>query len=149
MTINERIKNRRKQIGKTVEDVAKIINKNRATVYRYENSDIEDMPISIIEPLAKALECSPVYLMGWVDNPNERYNPSGKKADTLAADEEQLLTNYNKLNPTGKDKVQDYTEDLTDNEKYTAPESELERKGKIIKVDFRPHKIENIKLEYK
>ena len=128
MTINERIKNRRKQIGKTVEDVAKIINKNRATVYRYENSDIEDMPISIIEPLAKALECSPVYLMGWVDNPNERYNPSGKKADTLAADEEQLLDNYNKLNPTGKDKVQDYTEDLTDNEKYTAPESELARK---------------------
>lgn len=84
--------------------------------------------ISMIFKLADTLKVSADYLIGLVDNPNERYNPSGKKADTLAADEEQLLDNYNKLNPTGKDKVQDYTEDLTDNEKYTAPESELARK---------------------
>ncbi|MBQ7097737.1 MAG: transcriptional regulator, partial [Clostridia bacterium] len=75
--------------------------------------------IDVILKLSEYFNCSVDYLTCRTDNPNERYNPSGKKAGTLAADEEQLLDNYNKLNPTGKDKVQDYTEDLTGNEKFT------------------------------
>lgn len=68
MNIGQRIKNRRLELGLSVDEVAAKIGKNRATVYRYESRDIEDLPISILEPLAKALLTTPSYLMGWTDN---------------------------------------------------------------------------------
>lgn len=70
MTIGERIKNRRISLGLTVEQLAAKLNKNRATIYRYESDEIENMSISVLEPLAKVLHCSPAYLMGWEDEPS-------------------------------------------------------------------------------
>ena len=43
------------------------IGKSRATIYRYENGDIESLPTTILEPLAKALNTTPADLMGWGD----------------------------------------------------------------------------------
>lgn len=65
MNIGERIKQRRKQLKLSVDDLAEKIGKNRATIYRYESNDIENAPIDIIDPLAKALNVEPSYLMGW------------------------------------------------------------------------------------
>lgn len=65
MTIGERIKNRRKELGLTVDELAQRLGKNRATVYRYESNDIEKLPTTVLEPLAKALDVTPAYLMGW------------------------------------------------------------------------------------
>src|SRR5690606_37135277 len=48
------------------------IGKNRATIYRYEKNEIEDMPYTIVSKLAKALNLSPSYLMGWEDSENDR-----------------------------------------------------------------------------
>ncbi len=67
MTIGQRIKDRRIQLGLTVDELATILKKNRATVYRYESNEIEKLPISILEPLSKALHTTPAYLMGWED----------------------------------------------------------------------------------
>ena len=67
MTIGQRIKNRRLELNLSVEDVAKRLGKNRATVYRYENDGIKELPITVLEPLAKVLETTPADLMGWVD----------------------------------------------------------------------------------
>lgn len=65
MRIGERIKQRRLELGYTADALAKLLNKNIATIYRYENGDIENMPIDVLEPLAKALNTTPAYLMGW------------------------------------------------------------------------------------
>ena len=65
MRIGERIKQRRLELGYTADALAKLLNKNRATIYRYENGDIENMPIDVLEPLAKALNTTPAYLRGW------------------------------------------------------------------------------------
>ena len=65
MRIGKRIKQRRLELGYTADALAKLLNKNRATIYRYENGDIENMPIDVLEPLAKALNTTPAYLMGW------------------------------------------------------------------------------------
>jgi len=65
LNIGQRIKQRRVELGLSVDDIAEKIGKNRATVYRYESSEIEDLPTSILEPLAKALSTTPAYLMGW------------------------------------------------------------------------------------
>ena len=71
MNVGKRIKARRKELEMTADDLAMEIGKSRETVYRYENGDIEDMPITVIEPLASALKTTPDYLMGWDDDPND------------------------------------------------------------------------------
>lgn len=65
LTIGERIRRRRKQLGLSVDDIAKKLGKDRATIYRYESSEIENLPLNVLEPLAKVLRVSPGYLMGW------------------------------------------------------------------------------------
>lgn len=74
MTIGERIKNRRIELGYTVDQLADMLGKNRATIYRYENGDIKEMPTPILEPLAKALRTTPADLMGWSTNMNDVSN---------------------------------------------------------------------------
>lgn len=68
MSIGDRIKARRKAVGLSVDELAERLGKNRATVYRYESNDIEKLPTTVLEPLAKALDTTPAYLMGWEDN---------------------------------------------------------------------------------
>ena len=63
MTKGERIKARREALGLSVGELAERLNKNRATIYRYESGEIEDMPITVLEPLAKALNTTPAYIM--------------------------------------------------------------------------------------
>lgn len=67
MTIGQRIKQRREELGLTVSDVAKRLGKHRATVYRYESDDIEKLGIDVLEPLAVVLRTTPAALMGWAD----------------------------------------------------------------------------------
>lgn len=68
MNVGNRIKKRRTELGLSVEDVAKMLNKNRATIYRYESNDIENLPLSILEPLSIILQTTPAFLMGWEVN---------------------------------------------------------------------------------
>src|SRR5690625_1159658 len=65
MTIGNRIRQRRKELNLSVDKVAKLLGKNRETVYRYESDEIEDMSINIISDIAKILDIDPGYLMGW------------------------------------------------------------------------------------
>lgn len=65
MTIYERIKTRRKELGLSADKVAEALGVSRATVYRYESSEIEKVPASVLTPLAKVLKTTPGYLMGW------------------------------------------------------------------------------------
>lgn len=67
MTIGERIKARRIALGISADELALKLNKNRATIYRYESDEIEKLPASVLESLALALDVTPAYLMGWED----------------------------------------------------------------------------------
>ncbi|OZV12277.1 hypothetical protein CIW83_09260 [Tissierella sp. P1] len=67
MSIGKRIKELRKGLGLSVDDIADKLGKNRATIYRYESDEIENLPITVIEPLAEILNTTPAYLMGWDD----------------------------------------------------------------------------------
>lgn len=71
MSIGQRIKTMRKQQGLSIEDLAYRLGKNRTTVYRYENGDIENLPLGILDSLANALNTTPAYLMGWDTPENE------------------------------------------------------------------------------
>lgn len=74
MKIGERIKERRLYLGLSADDVARQLNKNRATIYRYESSYIEKLPTTVLEPLAKVLQTTPAYLMGWTDTETQKKN---------------------------------------------------------------------------
>ena len=64
MSIGKRIKERRKRLGYSAEDLAARLGKSPATIYRYENGDIEKLPGDLIAPLAELLNTSPAYLLG-------------------------------------------------------------------------------------
>ena len=65
MSVGKRIKERRKQLGFSADKLGEMIGKNRATIYRYESDEIENMPYEVVIPISKALNISPSYLMGW------------------------------------------------------------------------------------
>lgn len=65
MSIGLRIKQRRKELKMSADELGKRLGKDRSTIYRYEKGDIENLPLDILEPIAKALETTPQYLMGW------------------------------------------------------------------------------------
>lgn len=65
MKVGDRIRAKRQDLGMSVDELAARLGKNRATVYRYEKGDIENMPVNVLEPLAEVLQTTPAYLMGW------------------------------------------------------------------------------------
>lgn len=65
MSIGERIKTRRKELGMSAETLAEKIGKSAATVYRYEKGDISGVDSKVLLPIADALGTTPGYLMGW------------------------------------------------------------------------------------
>lgn len=65
MHIGDRIKARRKELGISVDTLCVALGKDRSTVYRYENGYIENLPIDVLHPIAKVLNTTPAYLMGW------------------------------------------------------------------------------------
>lgn len=68
MTVGERIKNRRKDLGLSAEQVAGELNISPSTVYRYENGAIEKMGIDKLSPIAEVLHTTPAYLIGWIND---------------------------------------------------------------------------------
>ncbi len=107
MNIGERIKKLRKEKGLSVDYIAEKLGKNRATVYRYESSEIENLPYPILVPLADILGTTPMYLMG-----------CEVEDIKVTKEEKQLLENYNKLDSEDKTKVIDYTNLLSNQDKY-------------------------------
>ena len=65
--INERIKERRLQMGLTLLEVADAIGVKEATAQRYESGAIKSISHETICKLSETLHCSPSYLMGWED----------------------------------------------------------------------------------
>ena len=63
--IGYRIKEKRKELKMSADELGKRLGKDRSTIYRYEKGDIENLPLDILEPIAKALNTTPAYLMGW------------------------------------------------------------------------------------
>lgn len=68
-----------------------------ATIYRYENGDIEKVPGDRLGPIADALRTTPAYLMGWVDS--AELSPNNI---SLSQEESLLIHKYRCLDERGK-----------------------------------------------
>ncbi len=89
MTVYERIRQRRKELGLSAEDLALALGVSRATVYRYESAETEKLPSSVLEPLADVLLTTPADLMGWE-------NESAGRDPFFAAAFDRLCMAWNK-----------------------------------------------------
>lgn len=86
--IHERIKRLRKQNKLSVDEIVKKLNISRATYYRYESNEIEKLPLTILEPLAKILNTTPAYLMGWKEPHQESTSTLSKQTEDYYLDAE-------------------------------------------------------------
>lgn len=103
MTIGERIRARRKEIGMSADELGKRLGKDRSTVFRYEKGDIEKVPIDILEPIAEALNTTPQYLMGW-EEVQKNNNTIADIVVRLRSDDE-FFNVVSKLNELDSDKL--------------------------------------------
>lgn len=106
--MNSKIKNRRLELGLTLEEVGDICGVGKSTVRKWENGMINDIGRSKIVLLAKALQVSPMFIL---DNDVE--------TRTLDKSELKLLGKYNKLNGTGKQEAINRVTELTYIPQYT------------------------------
>lgn len=88
MNTGARIKARRQELGLSVDELASKIGKNRATVYRYENGEVENVPWGAIEALSEALKTTPVDLIGWPNEMDDRAPGDTATADTAKRGED-------------------------------------------------------------
>lgn len=120
MKIGMRIKERRKELKMSADELAKRLGKDRSTIYRYENGDIENLPLDILEPIAEALETDPASLVGWKveEKSDEQVEESANKlADfflRIELNEEEnfdlmvMLEEYSHLPAPKKEQVREY-----------------------------------------
>lgn len=99
MTIADRIRNRRLQLGLSVDDLAERLHKNRATVYRYESNHIKSYSPDVMDSLAEALHITPSYFYGFDDPSDDPADPPhtsearilARGADRLSPEERRQL----------------------------------------------------------
>lgn len=95
MEMKEIIKNRRSELGLTLEEVARRVGVSRSTVLRWETGAIKDLGRDKIAALAAALHVSPEYLLGWTDDPSIKMGMDLAAATAdLDPEEAQSVLNY-------------------------------------------------------
>lgn len=107
MNIGQRMKQRRIELGLSAEKLGDILGKNRSTIYRYENGDIENMSIDMLEPIAAALHTTPAFLMGWdveeIEAISSIQNDANTYDDAHEAELKELFVEFSKMNITAEE----------------------------------------------
>ena len=78
MTVGERIREKRKELRISADELANLLGVSRSTIFRYENGDIEKVPIDTLLLISKVLNTTLIYIMGWEndDNKLEKIGPN-------------------------------------------------------------------------
>lgn len=140
MTTGERLKLRRKEIGFSAEKVADQLGVSPATIYRYEKGDIEKVPVDSLAELAKILQTTPAYLMGW-ESQADQAEINDLLAQIQASEEKEqsriaeMIQDFKKLNDDGKAKAIERVHELT----------EIPRYQDVYAIAFEQYKEKNIK----
>ena len=103
MTVANRIKTRREELGLSQEELAKKLGlKSRSSITRLEKSG-DDISMKDVERLSDALNCSKLYLMGW---DNKVQNEEQER-------EQQFAALYSRLDENQKTLVDNLLKTLT------------------------------------
>lgn len=99
MDIGLKLKQRRQEMNVSVDELAQKLNVSRTTIYRYEKGEISKMPTETLEKIARILNTTPAYFMGWSDKPEVKSN---------------ILSIYNQLEQPRQEKVVDFAQEQLD-----------------------------------
>ena len=91
MSVGKRIALAREQKNMTLEEVAKLCETTKQTIFKYENEIVTNIPYEKIVLLSMALDVSPSYLFGWEEKEN---SPSELQ---LTEGEKMLLDLFNRV----------------------------------------------------
>ena len=80
--IGKRIQQRRKALNISVVDIAAYTGLSKATIHRYENGDIKNIKLPVIETIASILNVNPLWLIG---KSQFKERTDGKTNDLCAA----------------------------------------------------------------
>lgn len=125
MGLKENIKSKRIERKMTLEDLAKSVGVSRQTIQRYESGVIGNIPSDKIELIARALDTSPAYLMGWeqIDTnfsgkeaPKEIYDKFKNNVSKFHGEDKELLDIYRKLSSPNQKRVLTYSKNLLMNQ---------------------------------
>jgi transcriptional regulator with XRE-family HTH domain len=103
MTIGDRIKARRTELGLSQREfAARLGYKDHTTLTRIENNKV-DLPQSRLEKIADLLGVTPGFLLGWEDQPEE----AGELAAQVLKDPSllRLVSDYMRLSPEDRETV--------------------------------------------
>lgn len=122
MDIGLKLKQRRQEMNVSVDELAQKLNVSRTTIYRYEKGEISKMPTETLEKIARILNTTPAYFMGWSDKPEVKSNilsiynqleqPRQEKVVYFA--QEQLDEQNNNITPLTADTADEDAERITD-----------------------------------
>lgn len=95
MKVNEIIKKRRKELGLTLKDVAEKLGVSESLISRYESNDVKNMGIDKLIPLAKVLNTTPGYLMGWDTEESKTYFEVSENHSEYTTNRKSDKSNFN------------------------------------------------------
>ncbi|MEA4933104.1 MAG: helix-turn-helix transcriptional regulator [Lawsonibacter sp.] len=107
MFSSERLRQRRINMGMTQEEVGEIVGISRSGVQKHEKGIIKNVTTSTVELFAKALRCSPAYLMCWTDDPRIDGGHGDQGLD-------RLIGVWDRMNEEGRAKILEYADDIAD-----------------------------------
>lgn len=151
MGLKENIKSKRIERKMTLEDLAKSVGVSRQTIQRYESGVIGNIPSDKIELIARALDTSPAYLMGWeqIDSnfsgkeaPKEIYDKFKNNVSKFHGKDKELLDIYEKLSSPNQKRVFTYSKNLLMNqqmEEELAVQAAHERTDIEVTDEMRQH----------
>lgn len=118
MTIGQRMKERRKDLRMSADELAKKLGKDRSTIYRYEKGDIENLPLELLTPIAEALETTPAYLMGWEEKIEKNPAEMAARHFEIIMDEDinEIFDEFRSLDAKNKKLVKDLIHSLANSE---------------------------------
>lgn len=136
MGLKENIKIKRTQNKMTLEELASKVGVSRQTIQRYESGIISNIPSDKIEAMAKALNTTPAYLMGWLDTAKEN-NPTKEELHLFHQNtyENLVIKEMEKMNQKGKVKLLDTAREMVCNPLYN-PGYEIELNAAHARTDI-------------
>ena len=129
MTLGEKVKLKREELGLSQEELAEKMNyKSKTSIHKIEQ-DITDLPLSKVKELANVLKTSSAYLMGWEDEKdkmiNEIFNTEMIDSSVLTEEISQLpfLDSWNNESSMIPNEIQFFlTNDLDNLDNAKSPE---------------------------
>lgn len=124
MLVGERIKELRKGLNLTQEELANLLGVKKVSVQKYENGGINPKT-ETLEKLGEIFNVSPSYIMGWDKFDHIDTEPIKQELKHIEFVKEfygftgvELAHLFKELNDEGRRRLLFYAEDIVDNPKY-------------------------------